>query len=1283
MPDRIQIRPMPDRTLRQQGVSLGPFAVTKDLVAGLGDQSLLDLLVKLLEAEAAAAGVPMIGVDAGGHQDAPDEGVDAAISWTGPPEPAGWLPRRKVLFQSKAQTMRPADIAREMRPRGTLRPIFAELAATQGAYIIFSSDDSGLKAVHRRTAAMAEAISGLSGGEGIHLDFYAADRIARWANQHPGVALWLLEQSGRPLTGWQSYGPWSAPFEDDRFLVDSPERVSIASVKMTVGAAIAGMRSTLAKAGGSVRLVGRSGMGKTRLAEALFDPAVEGGVPLHRSLAIYADATHELSTSPALIAEKLAASRVEAILILDNCPAKLHSQLAEILRRHGGAVRLLTIDFDLVYEETIPTELISLGPSSDELLEELLERRFGELDSASCRRLARFSEGNARVALAIASRAKKGADLAPLNDRELLERLFQTGRAVDLDARSAAGAASLVIAFHVDETGQHQSEYATLAEIAGLTPARFYRAIHLLLDWGIAQKRGGQRAIKPDPIANHLAIRTLAESDPDAVVESFCKGPPRLLGSLARRLGQVGSSPAARRIAERLLASGGWLAALRPNSSELYSAFEGIIPAAPEAALGALSNMVESLLDGRRVELPFGYRETTVLLAIIASLPETFRNAMLLLARLSTVEPRSEGIGEAQFQFLSKFATTFENTHASENQIREIIEYLFADPDDRMKELALQALEATLERRIVRSGRSVSEILPDMPRTNEIIYTEWARRSLARLAGIAASDDPYADRARDIIASTLPGNITTDSAGDFMNTIQAVAPEGAWNAGWKAAAEALLAVEEDDPRQVRGELIGLRDRFSPRTLETCFASFVLGDSDRPHVRTGKRKWIWRNVDLLARATGRAASNSAPALGELIALATGAPQPNRSYYFGEGVAWAAPDIAAAWDLAYRAYGNADSAGPPPALLMGMMSGANRSPRPGHRDWANRLLNRAAHDPVLEPWIGAMHSGRTIGLDDIARLRQAAQNPDTPSQILLTAIHPLSARPEQQALAHLLDSIVARKDGAIPTLRVLHRQVTGHGAGPDALSSELLRVAHALLIDRRCYLSETETADDMLADVAKHVFAHAPTSKLPIEMCRRVREACLLRDFWSERGQRKVVDCLLECYPSIALDEFVGPQPADERDDLGYLLFGGAGLNDDDRYRVEFEGQPNDAVIRTWIEVDPQPRIVRLARLIRYCSLPGDEDIEDAHWTRLASMLLELAPDPVSVLRAFESRMVDPGHGDRELKYIRRRSIAEALSASDNIQLRLCAAEIASRLQRLIETARREPDEGAFE
>jgi hypothetical protein len=78
------------------------------------------------------------------------------------------------------------------------------------------------------------------------------------------------------------------------------------------------IRETLGRPGHIVRLVGLSGVGRTRFVEALFY-ATHGVNSLDPSLAFYTDITSDPTPSPAGLASDLIATQTRAILVIDNC----------------------------------------------------------------------------------------------------------------------------------------------------------------------------------------------------------------------------------------------------------------------------------------------------------------------------------------------------------------------------------------------------------------------------------------------------------------------------------------------------------------------------------------------------------------------------------------------------------------------------------------------------------------------------------------------------------------------------------------------------------------------------------------------------------------------------------------------------------------------------------------------------------------------------------------------------------------------------------------------------
>ncbi|MDE3857866.1 hypothetical protein [Sinorhizobium meliloti] len=221
-------------------------------------------------------------------------------------------------------------ILKEVKPKGTVRPVIDELAIAGGAYVIVSSTGSTSdSALVDRRKAIADAIKGTPAEGKLSVDFYDRNRIATWVRDHPGQIPWLRARIGKAMPGWQSYGSWSlAPagvdasyIADDQARILTGDRDEGDGVSATEG--INRIRKVLATPGHVVRLVGLSGVGKTRLVEALFEASVGEGA-LDPSLAIYTNEADEPNPPPAGLASDLIAGRMRAILVVD----KLHARIA-------------------------------------------------------------------------------------------------------------------------------------------------------------------------------------------------------------------------------------------------------------------------------------------------------------------------------------------------------------------------------------------------------------------------------------------------------------------------------------------------------------------------------------------------------------------------------------------------------------------------------------------------------------------------------------------------------------------------------------------------------------------------------------------------------------------------------------------------------------------------------------------------------------------------------------------------------------------------------------------
>ena len=317
------------------------FEISSDDIAALNDEDLRTLVGLLCEAELRRRNLTSSAVTWGGNQTAKDGGLDVRVALASGTIIDGFIPKADTGFQVKKPDMPRAAIIDEMRPKGVVRPVIIELAKASGAYVIVSASGSTSdSSLNSRRGAMADALQDISGVSNLTLDFYDRNRIATWARDHVGLIPWVRSRIGKSISGWRSYGSWSHMPEqaDPTYLVDEAARIKTGDKDEGDGLSatdgINKIRDVLRTPGHVVRLVGLSGVGKTRLVEALFDPTV-GANSLDPSLAIYTDIAKGPDPQPAGLASDLIAGRTRAILVIDNCPPDTHRSFATSSARQG------------------------------------------------------------------------------------------------------------------------------------------------------------------------------------------------------------------------------------------------------------------------------------------------------------------------------------------------------------------------------------------------------------------------------------------------------------------------------------------------------------------------------------------------------------------------------------------------------------------------------------------------------------------------------------------------------------------------------------------------------------------------------------------------------------------------------------------------------------------------------------------------------------------------------------------------------------------------------------
>jgi hypothetical protein len=268
------------------------YEITHEDIKQLNDTQLTDLLRRLLHLEAARSGIAARSVSVALNIDVPDGGEDGRIQWKKGPASTNFIPNRFTMFQSKATVMGPTECAKELCRRRSvnLKPLVEEVFDAKGSYVLFTNQPLTAGQITARIKRMREAISkaGKPYADRADLQIYDANKIRDWTNHYipaiTAVSLWL----GRPpLLGMQTWKYWSE--------VDEYQRLPFVPSDIA-DRYIAQLRCELAEPRRVARIIGLSGLGKTRLAMEAFRPASqdqESHLDLHHRV-VYLDATLDI-----------------------------------------------------------------------------------------------------------------------------------------------------------------------------------------------------------------------------------------------------------------------------------------------------------------------------------------------------------------------------------------------------------------------------------------------------------------------------------------------------------------------------------------------------------------------------------------------------------------------------------------------------------------------------------------------------------------------------------------------------------------------------------------------------------------------------------------------------------------------------------------------------------------------------------------------------------------------------------------------------------------------------
>ncbi|MER9940382.1 hypothetical protein NKJ70_00345 [Mesorhizobium sp. M0092] len=1260
------------------------FQVKKASLKRLNDEQARELVARLCKAECRTLGLPESAVTWGGDQRAKDGGVDVRVKLIGNQRGLDFIPKPSAAFQVKAEAFPPSKIPDEVAPTGKPRDIYGELAKEDGAYIIVSTrDDCSDSALLERTSKIRDTLAAIGFGSSFSTDFYCLRRLADWVEKYPPVVTWVRNVLGEPLVGWSPYGAWAYKEHDvnAEYLVDDRVRVFVPGAEQgrDVLGALDLIRLDLQRPG-SIRIVGLSGVGKTRLVQAIFDKRVQTAQPVPSAEnVIYCDLAGETNPQPGAIIEALASKSSDAILVVDNCSAAEHARLTERALMRGRNLKLITIEYDIRDDVPERTSAFRLEGSSKDIIFQLLKRHYPILSVADAERIAEYSDGNARVAFALAETAENAGDFARLRNHDLFARLFHQKRPEDDGLLRSAEVASLLFSFD-GEDNSSGSEIAVLAAIADCSVPTFIRHMAELSRRGLLQKRGAWRAVLPHAIANQLATSALENMNTPALVQTlFVAATPRVARSFSKRLGYLHDCRQAVDIARAVLSENGQLGDIRASDefqSQMFANFTSLCPKC------ALASIERAQADPEFVSSDnFERTDIIRLVRAIAYDSEFFEETAELLVAFSVVEPQGYNRDPATDALVSLFYVLYSGTQAPLEERLKVARALLYGSEGKKRELGFKILSAGLK-----TSQFMFHYSPEFGSrhrdygwspTSKGELTAWFVGWLDLALDVLHSGDEASLRVRSVLGDTFRGLWGIVPLQDrLMELADQLTMTESWPEGWLATKRILRRDSEKQSKTSLAKLRRLERALRPKDLLSEIRARVLArgafvdDSVGVDRSSNSASSIYQQARDHAEKLGEAAATDDLVLKAAVPELLRSNSSDKTYSFGRGVGKAIDDPLKLMNQIRAQIANSENDQISTISIRGIIAGWNEADPKAVGDF----LDTALEDEIWSRWFVELQVQGSMDDRAFDRLLSAIADGKSPVWQFRylaggRATDPFSAEQVGKLVRAINDQ---EKDGCFVAFDLLSMVIHCAAEKDENYRNDLLQVCMEFLrvTDWKLVNSDNGGMDYDVDVVLRFVLSHTNSENEVGDILDSIVVNRRNKKGYSSFDGAKLLKPFFEFFPTMALNAVY--RPDDEGSySLAYEMVADPSSEEQDSAVAMV---PLENLIE-WCNISPSDRFPYAASTCKLFDMADDQN-RAISISQTVVELLRSAPNKQAVVSEVVPRLVPSSWSGSRASIIEERlPLLRSINPADDQEIERAIDVADARLRELIDAERR--------